>query len=169
MWPKNKIPNLSICSVAWFQYFKLCIILKMLQARVTISRCSLATNRSSLTGHGRVHLRAFMGSPRAAGAGAIRGGPGWPVTALVLPLGGQAQGQVLEIPRVSQEPDKGLLLAERGFAVSECSWHACPRAVRPLPPKLHFLVPPSCTNREFFHPSFLPERSHGSHITASLK
>lgn len=36
------------------------------------------------------------------------------MTALVLPMGGQAQGQVLETPRVSQGPDKGLLLAERG-------------------------------------------------------
>lgn len=112
-----------------------------------------------------------MGPLRAAGAGAIRGGPGWPMMALVLPGGvGDRHGQVLETPRVSQEPDKGpCFLRKEAVAVSECSWHACPRAVRPLPPKLHFLVPPSCTNREFFHPSFLPEHSHGSHVTASLK
>lgn len=86
----------------------------MLQARVTIK--SLLTGYQPLfTDRARACAPSSLhGAPRAAGAGAIRGGPGWPVTALVLPMGGQAQGQVLETPRVSQGPDKGLLLAERG-------------------------------------------------------
>lgn len=142
----------------------------MLQARVTI--------KSLLTGHQPL----FTDRARACAPSSLHGAPEgswcwghqrWPRVARDDPgpsRGGTGTGAVAgKLQGSPRSPTRACFWRKEAVAVSECSWHACPSAVRPLPPKLHFLVPPSCTNREFFHPSFLPEHSHGSHVTASLK
>lgn len=56
---------------------------------------SLLTGYQLFSGDARASApRAFTG-PEGSWCWAVRGGPGWPVMALVVPAGGRARGRVL--------------------------------------------------------------------------
>lgn len=107
MWPKNKIPNLIIC---------ICIILKMLQARVTMKSLLTGCQRLFTDNARRAHLRAFIGA-RGSRCWAVR----WPlvaVMALSFPCWDRGRGRCWELHGSPRSPTSGRFLRKEAVAVS---------------------------------------------------